>query len=181
MNLTSVRKNVLQDILVRLTFDGSFQRANIYKKNVSDEMREEFRKSLASILPVTLDKILARKKYTTNDHCNTIKKFSKTITGKHFKILQGNKLRIGNAQKFINIYWKVCWLLKKNVRKPIHCPFDSIIIQKLDKSVRKIAWTQLNLMNDYKRLVQAAQRKAGKGNSLADWELKIYQESINYE
>ena len=59
---------VIEGMIIRLTFDGSIQRAGLCKKNVSEEKRKEFRKSLELILPKYLNKILSCKRYSYNDH-----------------------------------------------------------------------------------------------------------------
>ena len=105
--------------------------------------------------------------------------FCKEATREHSQILQGKKMRIGNAQKFLNLYWKVCWLLKKGTPKPIHCPFDSIIMKNLPRKVR-VQWTQFDTIEEYKMLVKAVQLKKARNKSIAEWELEIYQKAVNY-
>lgn len=179
MTNTNIKHAATEGILVRLTFDGAFQRANIYRRNLQSFQKKKFRNSIALLLSKYLKQIRNRKKYKDEDHYETIVKFSKEVTGKHRQILRGKKMRIGNAQKFLNLYWKVCWLLKKGTSKPIHCPFDSIIMKKLPRKVR-VSWTQFDTIEEYKTLVNAVQLKIGKNKSIADWELEIYQKAINY-
>ena len=179
INLALIKKKVIDDIILRLTYDGSFQRANIYKKGIPDKNREEFRKYLAFLLSITLDKVLGKKKLTDAYYYKVIENFSTTITNKYSSILLDGTLRIGNAQKFLNLYWKLSWLLKAGVNKPIHCPFDSIVINKLDKSVRDIKWTKIKSISEYQRLVASAYILAAKEKSIAEWELKIYKELLN--
>jgi hypothetical protein len=180
MNFAKIKTTAKEDIFVRLTFDGAFQRSKIYKRNVPDTNRKEFRKFMAVILFQTLGRIQKRKKYTDKDHYDTILRFSKKVTNKYSKILNRNKLRIGNAQKFLNLYWKVCWLLQPGIREPIHCPFDAIVIKHLGKDVQNIAWTKFHSMKDYAKLVEAAKAIAGANKSISKWELEIYQKAINY-
>ena len=107
-----------------------------------------------------------------------IKKFSSDVTNRFKKILDKKKFRVGNAQKFLNLYWKVAWLSKRTSIKPIHCPFDSIIMRKLPKNVR-VPWTQFDTIEEYKALVEAAKETAGKKRTIADWEMEIYWNAIN--
>ena len=180
MPITEIKKAATEGILVRLTFDGAFQRAKIYKKNISNVQRKEFRNSVAALLPKFLKKIQKRKRYSHSDHYKTIESFSNKVLKKHRGILGGNKLRIGNAQKFLNLYWKVSWLLHKGTSRPIHCPFDSIIMKRLPKKVR-VSWTQFDTIDEYKQLVEAVQTKIGVDKSIAEWEMKIYLDSVNYD
>jgi hypothetical protein len=172
-----IQEKVIDGMIVRLTFDGEFQRSKIYGTNVSDTKRKEFRAFIASELPKILLSIQRRKRYNDADHCKMIDKFSSDVTNRFNKILNGKKFRIGNAQKFFNLYWKVAWLFKKTPIKPIHCPFDSIIMRKLPKSVR-VFWTQFDTIEEYKALANAAKETAGK-KAIADWEMEIYWNAIN--
>lgn len=164
---------------LRLTFDGSFQRANVYKKNVSSEDHMILKNDLSQLLSETLNKIIKRKKYTDKDHFKTLERFSKVITSRHSKILYGGKLRIGSAQKMLNLYWKVSWLIKPKINTPIHCPFDSIIIKKLGPEVRHLKWTKVKRLEEYEALVKAAKKVSGKDESIAEWELRIYWKNRN--
>jgi len=179
MSIVNIKDAAIDGILLRLTFDGAFQRANIYKGNLKAVQRKEFRNSIAVLLSKYLKQIKKRKKYKDQDHYKTIAEFSKEVTRKHSQILQGKRMRIGNAQKFLNLYWKVCWLLKKGTPKPIHCPFDSIIMKKLPKKVR-VPWTQFDTIEEYKILVESVELKIGRHKSIAEWELAIYQKEVNY-
>ena len=87
-------------------------------------------------------------------------------------------------QKFLNLYWKVSWLLNRVAVLPIHCPFDSIIIKELDFSVSKYKWTKLNTIKEYIQLVEAARNmaknnKSISSDSIAEWELKVYIQKRN--
>ncbi|MEP7377401.1 MAG: hypothetical protein ABI675_28620 [Chitinophagaceae bacterium] len=178
MTSKEIKANVIGGMVIRLTFDGGFQRSKIYKPNVSDAKRKEFRAFLTSELPKILLAIERRKKYNDRDHCKMIEKFSSNVSCRFSTIIHKKKFRIGNAQKFLNLYWKVAWLSKTTSLKPIHCPFDSIIMKKLPKNVR-VSWTQFDTIEEYKALVKAAKETGGKHRTIADWEMKIYWDAIN--
>ena len=175
----TVKEKVIDGMIIRLTFDGGFQRSRIYRSNVSDVKRREFRKYLALELPKILMSIRKSKRYCDDNHCKMIEKFSSNITEKFSRILHRKKFRIGNAQKFLNLYWKVAWILKKTSSRPIHCPFDSIVMKKLPRNVR-VAWTKFDTINEYKLLVEAARKAAGAMN-IADWEMELYWKTLNAE
>ena len=177
MRSKEIQEKVIGGMIIRLTFDGGFQRSRIYRPNVSNANRKGFRAYLISELPKILLAIQKRKRYTDKDHCKMIQKFSSDVTNRFDKILYKKKFRIGSAQKFLNLYWKVAWLSKRTSLRPIHCPFDSIIMKKLPKNVR-VLWTQFDTIEEYKVLVNAAKETAGK-KSIADWELEIYWDAIN--
>jgi len=100
-------------MVIRLTFDGGFQRSKIYRPNVSDANRKKFRAYLISELPKILLAIQRSKRYNDKDPCKMIQKFSSDMTNRFDKMLYKKKFRIGNAQKFLNLYWKVAWLSKR--------------------------------------------------------------------
>lgn len=180
MNISIIKQKATEDIIVRLTFDGSFQRAKLYKSNASVLERKLFRQHMAVKLAGILNKIQARKRYTDKDHYKTLVQFTLDIEKRFCHILQRGQFRLGNAQKFLNLYWKISWLLKKETKAPIHCPFDSIVIAKLDKRVRHIKWTKFDLIADYKKLVEAAKIAAGS-KTISAWELELYQSENNYK
>jgi hypothetical protein len=178
MSIQSIKKDIIHSIAVRGTLDGALQRNSIYKKNkTTNTQRKQFREYLSQELERLLQRILSKKKYTDADHFRTIAAFSdKASRHKIFRTyLVRNRLKIGTAQKLINLYWKMNWLLKPAIKLPLHCPFDCIIIRELDNSVRDIRWTLSDKMDDYKRLVAAARAKSG-GKSIFEWELKTYGE-----
>lgn len=64
MTNKQIKNKVVYGMLVRLTFDGAFQRSKIYGQNASDERRKEFRNYMSSMLPETFKAIRARNRYT---------------------------------------------------------------------------------------------------------------------
>jgi hypothetical protein len=56
---------------------------------------------------------------------------------------------------------------------PPHCPFDSRVISKLPPK-DQIPWTRIKDIVEYRKLVDAAKKKA-EGESLAEWELRVFQ------
>lgn len=170
--MSKYRTEAAKQILIRLTFDGGFQRSKIYK-SASSAQRIAFRKDLADLLFEFKEKAAAPR-YSEKKHFETLRWFSLTITRKHKAILNGGKFRLGTTQKFVNLFWKLCWLTNPRFPRPIHCPFDRVIIQKLDKSVRGIKWTTFDKISEYKKLVKYAHEASGKKKSIAEWEVNEY-------
>jgi hypothetical protein len=178
MQIQEIKKSIIHTIAVRGTFDGAFSRNPIYKKKKPTATeRKAFRDYLSDQLERILQRILDKKEYTDRDHYRAIDAFSKKVSRHNIyrTYLVENKLTIGTAQKLLNLYWKMNWLLKPGIRTPLHCPFDSIIIRELDPSVRNLRWTQFDDIDDYKRLVKAAQKQSG-GRSIFEWELETYHQ-----
>jgi len=181
----SIKDLVVEDVIVRITLDGSFQRANIYRKStvINDSVKTGFRNYLAQHLKQTLTEISARDAYTDEDHYNILQIFSENVGKEYQEILSEGKLRIGTAQKLLNLYWKFSWLLKPDIPKPIHCPFDSIVIAALNIPGNHILWTKMDSIQEYEALVTACKLQIGNlnvENCIADWELKLYSSKNNY-
>lgn len=142
---------------------------------------KKIRNSIAIELYATLKNILSKIEFSDEHHYEVIESFAKNISSKHKNVLKDDNLRIGIAQKLINLYWKFSWLLKQDVKMPLHCPFDSVVIKGLDKSVWGISWTKLEEISEYKMLVKAAREKADiSGKCIAEWELDFYHKKVNY-
>lgn len=184
MSNNQLREQVIEDIVVRLTLDGAFPHGYIYAKSlVTVHEKKVFRRVIAKTLADTLNNILSKADYNDENHYLTIQEFSVTISNKYGKILNDGRLRIGVAQKLVNLYWKYSWLLKKDIRRPIHCPFDRFVIGMLPGMTNKISWTGTDDINDYKALVDACYRMVAGHNpetSIAEWELKEYYSKVNY-
>ena len=173
MKKSDLHTKVIEGMIIRLTFDGGFKRSRIYAPKASESQRREFRRYLSSKLAEIMLEVQLRKRYNDDDHCKTIQRFSSDTTSRFREILGKGGFRIGHAQKFLNLYWKISWILKITPVKPIHCPFDSVIIGKL-RSGRGIRWTRFDTIDEYKQLLTAAREVAGQNVALADWEMKKY-------
>jgi hypothetical protein len=173
-----MRLEATRNLAVFLTYDGVFPRSYLYSANVSNESKRTFKDTIAEKLFGYLQQMLdiPYEDYNLETHLCFIRDFADEVSREFSTLLSGGQLRIGTAQKFVNLFWKINWLLFENVREPIHCPFDSIIIAKLGTTVRHLRWTNFNTLHDYTLLVNAAQERAGD-LSIAQWELAEYLRS----
>ena len=125
-----------------------------------------------------------------------VKKLRDGVTNGHHRILDGERLRFGRAQKLLNMYFKYMWCADEI--SPPHCPFDNIIIKRLvadggfgeergsmarlqgrdgHENVRH--WTKSDNPDDYRAWLVAARRIAeGKYRSLSEWELVMFSEEV---
>ncbi len=179
--MEKLRIQALNNIIIRTTLNGALQRGKVYKKGLPDNKKAVFRKSLAKELGIVMQKVQQKQTYNDAAHFKTIERFATHISKNYGDVLHQRKLRIGTAQKMINLYWKMSWLLHQQHMPPIHCPFDSVVIKQLDTSVQHIRWTTSNSMEDYKLLVKAAKKVAGNNVSIAEWELENYGLKVNYK
>lgn len=162
-------KKFLKNEIWVLTITAAFQRARIYKSHALEEEKSRFRAETKKYI-----NDLVQRSYLVDcddeSHYRNLQSLSDWSKG-FGSILKGGKLNLGVSQKLLNLYLKYRWCLG-NIPIPPHCPFDSRIINKLEKSVR-VNWTQLNDIKQYKNLVYAATKQANE-KSLAEWELQEF-------
>ena len=155
-----------------LSFGGAFQRANVYKKNIDENLRKEFRKSIQFKIEEYVEKYYVHHSPTSDKHCNNLIEIKKWVDGNFSQILSKNEIKLGVVQKLLNLYLKYLWCLGK-VSKPPHCPIDRIIISKLNIE-NPPNWTTLNDIRDYMNIVEKITQNAN-GIDIADWELKAFE------
>lgn len=113
------------------------------------------------------------KKYANSipedNHVRNIEQLSQTISNQHGKILRNGQLRIGTAQKLLNVYVKFLWCLGK-AKEPIHCPIDRIVLKEI-KDTRK--WTDLETIKEYKDVISNIRSHIGN-KSIAKWEWELW-------
>ena len=155
-----------------LSFGGAFQRANVYKKNIDENLRKEFRKSIQLKIEEYVKKDYTHQSPTSDQHCNNLIDIKKWTDKNFSQILSANEIKLGVVQKLLNLYLKYLWCLGK-VSKPPHCPIDRIIISKLDIK-NPPNWTTLNDIRDYMYIVEKITQNAN-GIDIADWELEAFE------
>jgi hypothetical protein len=151
---------------------ASLQRASVYSSRASDLDRQ----NLCEILRVTLVEIAGQytKPVSEDAHIQNIVRLANTISSKCTVSLVNGRFRFGIAQKALNLYLKYLWCLEQ-IPMPPHCPFDSRVMAKLP-SIVQVSWTRLDDISAYLALVAAAKQvAAATGQSLAEWELSVYQ------
>lgn len=149
------------------TVKATFQRNNIYKKQLLPRQRRELR----TILKCRLQEISVgySKRVSETKHCENIEELARTVTKRFKGILHNEKFTIGSAQKALNLYLKFKWCMGKQRTPAPHCPLDRKVLNMagIDGS-----WTKLDSIKKYKDWVSILKSKA-KANkqSLPMWEL----------
>lgn len=163
------QKRFLGDVIFSNTLMATVQRSHVYRPGVDEEERRKLQKDLRE----QLEEIATRYKEAVDEetHIQNILALSDRLTADHAATLEGGRFRVGTAQKALNLYLKFCWCLGW-VPRPPHCPFDSRIIGEL-REYDGTSWTQLDSVEEYRRLVSAAKAQAGD-EPLARWELQVY-------
>ncbi len=158
----------IHEQILASSIEAAFQHAKIYKKDIPDDKKSEFRCKLERHLQdISLD--YKDKPVTEEQHINNLENLRGTMTTEFKDILYGDKFRVGIAQKALNLYLKYLWCLHK-IAEPPHCPFDSIIISEIHRNDK---YTEMDSIDEYKLLVEGAKQATGT-KSLAVWELIIW-------
>ena len=132
-------KNFLEGEFLLLTISAGFQHNRIYNKKTRPEERKALQKTIKNKLSeysVFYDGVVGE-----TAHIKNIQRFAKEIIKRHKNILYGKELRIGTAQKLLNLYLKYLWVWGK-IPEPPHCPFDNKIISKIKAG--NIKFTKFN-------------------------------------
>jgi hypothetical protein len=167
--MDSHKKIFLRNEFFTMSVLGALGRSKTYSEAASEDAKDLFRDTLRK----KLDEISRCYESTVEEqeHLSNIKRLSDDLTAQFSHCLRAGRFRIGIAQKALNLYLKYLWCLDL-IPLPPHCPFDAIIIGCLP-NCRDLNWTSLDTIEDYQRLVKAAREKAD-GETLSEWELKIY-------
>lgn len=171
--MTNKQHDFLRSVFLSNALQGAFQRANVYAKGTdTKEFREEREKFVARFqerLRALED--IYRATVSEDEHYQNINAFAEAFSAKHRKVLTDGQLRIGIAQKAVNLYLKYLWCAGW-VERPPHCPVDGIILGKVD--IRDVRWTtDIVTIEDYRKIIEKIKEKIGDKN-LADWELETY-------
>ncbi len=173
--MNNPKQTFLHNEIWVLTFGGAFQRANIYKPNVEMEQRAAFRIALKNFV---IEHIIPQYKEPVCEFSHVLNlEGIIAFSEKYHEILNNEKLLIGVSQKLLNLALKYYWCLGE-ITTPPHCPIDRIIQKEGLKSKSIVNWTSMSEMDVYLRLIHKVQQIAsGKGQSIAEWELKTFERS----
>jgi len=140
-----------------------------YATSSNKSERKDFEQSLRSELQRIADGY-TKTAVLDDTHFRNICVLSKDITNRCGNILEGNKFRIGPAQKALNLYLKYRWC-EAPTFEPQHFPIDGVAIKDASTRFRDVRWTTLDNIDVYKQIIAELKKKH---NSLADWELAFW-------
>ena len=172
----------LEREIFALTVMGGLGHNPTYRKNVGADEKQAFRECLRRCLSSRLEEYQA-KPVCEGRHVANIEALSATLSERHPEILLDGKIRIGTAQKALNLYLKYAWA-RKIIPEPPHCPLDSNVLAKIEKCprsaqcqiCRKKTWTKICTTHQYLHFVEKAREAANAhGQSLACWELDVWK------
>lgn len=178
--MSGAKKAFLRRIALSNSIQAAFQHAPIYSSKDSKK-RAEFRQHLEEILINT--SCSYRSRVCDEFHVSNISNISTDISNVHGKILSNGRLRIGVAQKALNLYLKFAWS-HGWIAKPPHCPFDRIVLAELDLSghccEKCRLWTKMDCVSCYRYWVDRARDKVQACPvcaSLSDWEVCVWNKA----
>lgn len=156
-----------------MTIQAAFQRANVYKANVDENIRKEFRDYLHD----EIQKI-AEEYYLKVDEDKHLKNIERLLEySRKEDILQNGVLNYGICQKILNLYLKYLWCAGR-IPTPPHFPIDRLIQERLGfKEKEIVSWTkQIKSEIDYLGIIRKAEYILAHTHikALAELELEIY-------
>lgn len=158
-----------------LTFGAAFQRANVYKGNVSDTQKSDFKMKTRAFIENLLLSHYLNNEVSDEIHIDNIDKLS-CFTEQFRSILQNGKLNFGVSQKMLNLYLKYLWCHNK-ISEPPHFPVDRRIQENI--GFRPIvSWTKFDDSIDYMRIINFVRKENNEFPTIAEFELKYFERRL---
>jgi len=168
----------IQKEIWMLTYNASFQRANIYNGNAGEKEKKNLRTKLRLEIE---NEILSDYNNEVSDekHLENIKKIKRS-SGDFSEILNNGSFSFGVAQKMLNLYLKYQWCLGRIKSIPPHFPVDRQIQEAL-KIPNIISWTTEMNENDYMNVINIARTRLKEYDkkNIAELELYLFERKSN--
>lgn len=169
-----MKEKFLNNEFWTLTFGAAFQRANVYKANVSDKQKSDFKLLTRAFIEDSLLNHYLTDEISDDLHIDNINKLSE-FTKQFQNILQNGKLNFGVSQKMLNLYLKYLWCNNK-ITEPPHFPVDRRIQENIGfRPV--VSWTKFNDSIDYMRIINFV-RKKNEYPTIAEFELYHFERRV---
>jgi hypothetical protein len=171
--MKSLKDIFLESQFWMMTIQAAFQRANVYKANVDEYPRKEFRDYLHD----EIQKIAEEYCFEVDEdkHLKNIESLQEY--SRKEDILQNGVLNYGICQKILNLYLKYLWCAGL-IPTPPHFPIDRVIQERLGfKEKEIVSWTlQIKSEIDYLSIIEKAQSILAQTqiDTLAELELELY-------
>ena len=165
-----------------LTVMGALGHNRTYRKDATPKAKSKFRDSVEEWLVAHIEEYRAGP-VDDAPNVDNIEALSSELSERHGEILHDGRLRIGTAQKALNLYLKYGWA-RGIVHEPPHCPIDSVVLAEIKKCPKNVGcetcngttWTKIDTRHEYLHFVNKAREVArARGLSLARWELEIWE------
>ncbi len=173
MNASSRRSFLLNEIQT-LAWNGSVQRANLYRKGTQETKRGAFR---AELLAFVLRELIPKyeNSCSAEDHLKNLAMLMTEGTKLGKDLLTGDDYKSGVAQKLLNLLLKYLWCLGE-IPEPPHCPIDRFVLEEVKYKGDK-RWTLMVEIEEYEDAMAAIKAAAGD-KSIAEWELGVWNNAV---
>jgi len=138
-------------MILRNSVNAALQRAHVYKGSANAKIRENIRKRAKEWL-ADFGNRYSWKKTNEENWSKEVESLADMLTREYGEYLTGKRLRIGVSQKMISLYLKYLWLLGNKEKKPLFAVLDRGIM-KAAHIMNPPNWTELDCINEYKRVV----------------------------
>ena len=165
-----VKEHFLRLVALSNTQGASFQRANVYAVEISIEQRNVFVQAFKNRL-VALEKVYEQP-VSLEQHLKNIEEFAAGLSNDFPNVLRDKKMRIGVAQKAVNLYLKFIWCYGW-IPEPPYCPIDRIVLEQVDDHD---AWTQIDSIQEYSEKIEKIRDKKGD-KSFSEWEYELWNKT----
>ncbi len=172
MDIESAKHAYLENEIWILTFGGAFQHASIYNATAIGASKRKFRDAIKRRVRERVRSKYAQGDVSSAEHTQQIAELAAWASDHYGRLLANGRLRLGVAQKLLNLYLKYLWCWG-GFPEPPHCPFDRTIIRKL-RCGHQINWTDMDDIEEYRMLVRAAEEASGGQIPVAQWELREF-------
>lgn len=170
-----MKKTFINSEIWSLTIGGAFQRSNVYKLDVLEKDKKDFKFMLKGYIDNTIVPSYNKGNISDDVHIENIRSVQQ-YTSNFDKLLTNGQFNFGVSQKLLNLYLKYLWCLDI-IPEPPHFPVDRIIQEKL-KYKPIIAWTKIETSEEYMSIINFARTKINPKNefstSLATIELHLF-------
>lgn len=158
-----------------MTLSASTQRAGVYREKTLEGKRKPFQKSLRLLLEEKSEDYSVS--VSDAAHLENIEHISRELSARHADVLTNNGMRIGPAQKALNLYLKYLWCLGE-IPEPPHCPIDATVLSRVP-GCAGVHWTMMKTIEEYRVVIEKARAVATqKRLSLPEWELRLFNEEV---
>lgn len=165
------QRRFIESELLAWSIAGAFARARIYADGIAQGarflVRTTLKQELLALAPLYSTPVNAAQ------HLVNIVRLAAVMTATHKNDLRDGTMRIGPAQKALNLNLKYLWCLGR-IAMPPHCPVDAVVLAAA--GVKDVAWTQIESTVEYERCMEEIKRAAGM-QSIAEWECAIWTKS----
>lgn len=170
-----LKHNFISNEIWTLTFGGSFQRASIYKDDVLDEHKSNFKSDIRSFVEKELLPLYSKESISDLEHITQIYKLGE-FSKKHEHILKKGSLNFGVCQKILNLFLKYKWCLG-DIPTPPHFPVDRRIQENI-KYNPIVSWTKFKDEKDYMKIVNFVRDIKSENESIAEYELVHFERGV---